>query len=75
MATSPTIVLSAAAAITVTVSGTTLFDVAAQYLGDARQWNRIARLNGIWDPWIDGITTLKIPLPELAASNDGILGL
>ena len=46
---------------TVTVSGTTLFRVAALYLGDATQWNRIAHLNGIKDPVLTGLVTLKLP--------------
>ena len=46
---------------TVTVASGTLFEVAALYLGDATQWNRIAWLNSIADPWLSGLTTLQIP--------------
>lgn len=46
---------------TVTVSGTTLFHVAAKYLNDATQWNRIAQQNGLNDPVILGVVTLQIP--------------
>lgn len=46
---------------TVTVSGTTLFHVAAKYLNDATQWNRIATQNKINDPVILGVVTLQIP--------------
>jgi hypothetical protein len=42
-------------------SATTLFHVAAQQLGDATQWIRIAQLNGLSDPQITGIVTLLIP--------------
>ena len=56
----------------VRVSGTTLFHVAARELGDASQWDRIARLNGIVDPWIGPLTDLKIPQP--GKSTGGILG-
>jgi hypothetical protein len=45
----------------VRVSNTTLFDVAAQYLGDWQQWKRIQDLNGLSDIWIVKITELKIP--------------
>lgn len=45
----------------ITVSGTDLFHVAAAYLGDATQWLRIARLNGLSDPNIVGVVTLKMP--------------
>ena len=45
----------------VTVSGSTLFAVALEYLGDATQWSIIAGLNGIRDPWLCGIQTLVLP--------------
>jgi nucleoid-associated protein YgaU len=41
--------------------GTTLFQIAAQYLGDARQWSRIALINGIEDPFLSASTTLTLP--------------
>lgn len=43
------------------VSGGNLFQIAAQYLGDATQWNRIAALNGLSDPMIYGLVSLRIP--------------
>ena len=46
---------------TVTVVGGSLFRVAADTLGDATQWNRIARLNGMADPFFVGLTTLVLP--------------
>lgn len=36
------------------VNGGNLFQIAAQYLGDASQWIRIAQLNGISDPILVG---------------------
>ena len=48
---------------TVIVASGTLFEVAATYLGDATQWDRIAALNGIDDPWLQGLTELKVPDP------------
>ena len=41
--------------------GTTLFHVAALYLGDATQWSRIASINNIHDPFLTEIMTLIIP--------------
>ena len=46
---------------TATVSGTTLYHVAANYLGDAAQWIRIAQQNNLTDPVISGVVTLLIP--------------
>jgi nucleoid-associated protein YgaU len=54
---------------TIIVASGTLFAVAAQYLGDATQWNRIASLNSIQDPWLSGLTTLEIPDLDLTASG------
>lgn len=45
----------------ITVVGGDLFHLAAQYLGDATQWSRIARLNGLSDPVLSGLVTLAIP--------------
>lgn len=60
---------------TITVAGGNLFQIAAQYLGDASQWNRIAALNGLTDPMLsNAITTLKLPPVNKAAGNGGILG-
>ncbi|WP_176559984.1 hypothetical protein [Teichococcus rhizosphaerae] len=56
---------------TITVSNTTLFRVAAQQLGDARDWWRIARLNGLTDPMVVGLVTLQIPEPR-ANSGGGL---
>jgi hypothetical protein len=46
---------------TLTVCGGTLFGVACDYLADATQWNRIATLNQIADPWLDGVMTITLP--------------
>ncbi len=54
---------------TIVVAGTNLFVLAAQELGDATQWYRIASLNNITDPLIFGLTTLL--LPSLDASATG----
>lgn len=54
---------------TVTVSGTTLYHVAATELGDATQWIRIASLNNLSDPQIQGVVTLKIPDADASAGG------
>ena len=64
---------AAVPAKTVWASGTNLFAVAAQQLGDASQWYRIAEVNGLTDPWILAPVQLNIPQP--GTSNGGILGL
>ena len=46
---------------TVTVTGGNLFALAAQLLGDATQWIRIAALNNLSDPFLTGVITLVIP--------------
>ena len=46
---------------TITVVGGSLWRIAADTLGDATQWNRIARLNGMDDPFLTGLTTLVLP--------------
>ena len=45
----------------VTWSGTTLFHVASEYLGDATQWPRIAIINNIQDPFLTPPMPLQIP--------------
>jgi len=45
----------------ITVTGGDLFRVAAQYLNDATQWHRIARVNSLTDPVLSGTVTLFIP--------------
>jgi nucleoid-associated protein YgaU len=46
---------------TITVMGGNLWQIAAQYLGDATQASRIAVLNGLSDPMITGQVVLVIP--------------
>jgi hypothetical protein len=51
---------------TLTVCGGTLFDIACRSLGDASRWSEIATLNGIADPWLNGVVSLLVP-----AQGDG----
>ena len=55
--------------LTIRVANTTLFHVAAQQLGDATQWNRIAALNGLTDPVIKGVCVLLIPTYDASLSG------
>jgi hypothetical protein len=54
---------------TMTVSKTNLFRLAAEVLGDATQWVRIARLNGLSDPAVGNLVELKIPDLDPAAGG------
>ncbi len=58
---------------TLTVAGGNLFRIAAEQLGDATQWIRIAQLNAIADPMLTGLVTLRIPdpTPPQAAALSG----
>lgn len=58
---------------TLTVVGGNLFAIALQQLGDATQWNRIAALSGLFDPWLAGVVVLQIP-PVDPSAGGGILG-
>ena len=51
------------------VTNTTLFHVAAQELGDATQWNRIAVLNGLNDPMLNGLNELLLPSYDLSVTG------
>ena len=52
---------------------TTLFHLAAREFSDAMQWARIAELNGVVDPWTDGVSEILLP-PAPSSSKTGILG-
>lgn len=57
------------------VSGTTLFHVAEQQLGDAMRWVELSRINGsMVDPWIWGVKRIMIPPVLSDAPLTGILG-
>lgn len=58
----------------VTVAGGNLFALAAEYLNDATRWNDIAALNGLMDPFLNGLVTLKIPSGN-RPGNGGVLGV
>lgn len=49
---------------TLTVAGANLFRVALDQYGDALQWWRIAKANGLTDPIVTGVKTLTIPAQD-----------
>lgn len=53
----------------ITVAGGNLFRIAADELGDATQWVRIAQLNGLKDPVLAGVVTLRLPARDAAAGG------
>ncbi|HST75456.1 MAG TPA: hypothetical protein VLJ20_08800 [Acetobacteraceae bacterium] len=53
----------------ITVAGGNLFQIAAEQLGDATQWIRIAQLNDLSDPMLAGVVTLLIPDRDLSAGG------
>lgn len=71
-----TTVITATVGKVLQVAGGNLFAIASRELGDATQWNRIARLNQLWDPFLpEGqVVSLKIPPVDPKAGNGGILG-
>jgi hypothetical protein len=54
---------------TLTVAGGNLFQIAAQQLGDATQWIRLAQLNGIVDPMLTGVVTILVPDIDMNAGG------
>lgn len=72
---------SAFAQIVTVQPGDNLFRLAALYLGDATQWNRIAQLNiallgGVADPFIQPGAFLQLAMPpvKIGGGNGGIYG-
>jgi len=53
----------------VTVAGGDLFRLALVHLGDATQWDRIAAANGLSDPVLRGLITLRLPGVDAAAGG------
>jgi hypothetical protein len=50
-------------------AGGNLFAIAAAELGDATQWIRIAEMNNLTDPMIQGVVTLVLPLVDPTAGG------
>ena len=51
------------------VTGGSLFQIASEYLGDATQWIRIAQLNGLSDPMLHGLVSLRLPEMDTTAGG------
>jgi hypothetical protein len=56
----------------ITIFSGNLFEIASRYLGDATQWIRIAQLNNLSDPMVEGMTQLELP-PIDATAGGGIV--
>jgi hypothetical protein len=54
---------------TLTVAGGNLFRIAAEQLGDATQWIRLAELNNLSDPILTGLIVLKLPAQDPTAGG------
>lgn len=54
-------------------AGGTLFHLAAQHLGVAEHWTRIAAANGMDDPWLSDVRTVLVPRRDPYADRSGIL--
>lgn len=57
---------------TILVTGGNLFRIAAEQLGDATQWLRIAQANGMSDPFLpggQGPVPLRIPDTDAGAGG------
>lgn len=50
-------------------AGSDLFHLAAQYLGDATQWIRIAQQNNLSDPFI--YSQMQLVIPDVNAALTG----
>lgn len=57
--------LSSATTISIGPSDISLWHVAARYLGDATQANRIMSLNNLTETWITSICEIKLPSYDL----------
>lgn len=55
----------------VTLAGGDLYRMARDAYGDAAEWATIARVNGLTDPVIEGVTTLLVP--PLSGDTQGVL--
>jgi hypothetical protein len=69
--TPPPQTIGGSAGTTLQTAGGNLFAIAAQQLGDATQWYRVALASGLSDPMLSGFVTLTIP-DAIQAPSDGI---
>ncbi|MFI4954875.1 MAG: hypothetical protein ACHP9Y_03070 [Gammaproteobacteria bacterium] len=57
----------------VTMNGGSLFDVAAKYYGDAKQWTTIAKANNLVDPELPPGIPITILIPSTSLPSTGVL--
>jgi nucleoid-associated protein YgaU len=55
---------------TINVAGGNLYALAAEYLGDATQWTRIALQNGLTDPFLPN-TAMTLVIPDVDETQTG----
>lgn len=53
---------------TLTLSGSNLYQVAADQYGDATYWDSLAEANGLTDPQLTGINTITVPTTPVSTS-------
>ncbi|MDR3736031.1 MAG: hypothetical protein P4L10_10910 [Acidobacteriaceae bacterium] len=56
---------------TIQVNGGNLYQLAAQYLGDASQWVRIAIQNNISDPFLTVSAPITLTIPDVNPQATG----
>lgn len=55
------------------VNGANLFQLAAQYYGDATLWTTIAQANGLSDPILQPGTPFTLVIPSMTNNTGGVL--
>ena len=53
----------------IVTTGGTLFHLAARYLSSPLEWHRVAAANRISDPWLLGLSTLRLPAANPADAS------
>lgn len=56
-----------------TVNGANLFQLAAQYYGNATFWTTIAKANGLTDPQLQPGTPMTLVIPQVPTDTGGVL--
>lgn len=56
----------------ITVNGANLYQLAAQYYGDASLWTTIAKANNLVDPFVPSGTAITLAIPAQTNDTQGI---
>ena|ERR1700722_17881547 len=70
-----TLIQQGVSGLNITVNGANLFQLAAQYYGDATKWTTIASANGLIDPEIIAGNPITLVIPSVATDSGGILNV